>query len=55
MNFDLVLAMTPGVKLFPALQRLFERDEAIVRCWRIQRRACFMERDGKLVSPMEGL
>ena len=54
-NFDLVLAMTRGVKLFPALQQLFERDEATVRCWRIQRRACFMERDGKLVSPMEEL
>jgi radical SAM family uncharacterized protein len=55
MSFDLVLAMTPGIKLFPALQQLFERDEATVRCWRIQRRACFMERDGKLVSPMEEL
>jgi radical SAM family uncharacterized protein len=54
-SFDLVLAMTPGIKLFPALQQLFERDEATVRCWRIQRRACFMERDGKLVSPMEEL
>jgi hypothetical protein len=53
LGFDLELALTPGVKLYPVLQQLFERDEATVRCWRIQRRGWFIPREDKLVSPME--
>jgi len=55
LSFELELALVPGVKLFPALQQLFERDEPTVRCWRIQRRGCFILRGDKLVSPMEEL
>jgi hypothetical protein len=55
LSFELELALIPGVKLFPVLQQLFERDESAVRCWRIQRRGCFILREDKLVSPMEEL
>jgi radical SAM family uncharacterized protein len=55
LSFELVLSLVAGVKLFPVLQQLFERDEATVRCWRVQRRGCFIQREGKLVSPMEEL
>ena len=55
LSFELELALIPGVKLFPVLQQLFERDEPAVRCWRIQRRGCFILREDKLVSPMEEL
>lgn len=55
LSFELELALIPGVKLFPVLQQLFERDEPAVRCWRIQRRGGFILREDKLVSPMEEL
>ncbi|MEO0108547.1 MAG: TIGR03936 family radical SAM-associated protein, partial [candidate division WOR-3 bacterium] len=51
----LVLAVTPGAKLFPTLARLFNLTDPEVRCWRIQRRACYTVRADKLVSPMEEL
>jgi radical SAM family uncharacterized protein len=49
----LILSLAPGVKLFGVLPELFQRPENAVRCWRIERQACYTVRDGKLVSPME--
>lgn len=52
-SVELLLSLAPGVKLFTALSQLFARDESVVRCWRIERRACYGIKEEQLLSPWE--
>jgi hypothetical protein len=54
-GIEIILSLTPGTRLFPVLARLFNCAEENVRRWRIARVACYQDRDGSLVSLMEGL
>ncbi len=49
------LAIVPGVRLFSTLAQLFGIEEKEVRCLRVARLDCLIERDSKIMAPMEGV
>ncbi len=53
-GFELELVIAPGVRLLSVLSSLLEADETEARSLEVVRLDCMIERDGKIVSPLEG-
>jgi radical SAM family uncharacterized protein/radical SAM-linked protein len=52
-DINLIITIAPKVKLYGVLQELFLKQEDQVRCLMVERKDFYVEKNGRILSPME--